>query len=187
MEKTLKRSLDKKWCVRFNTRHPEKDVYDGVVIHNGTSIVVIREFRDLAAEGIIGLPKRVLSGIRDGAFELCENEILRRSGEIRSAKPIKWLDEVNTVEELLQGLSKRKIWPAIEQVKRRDPALYVGPIFHMEKDACDIYSYDAAGAWEDINRIEFKNIFKIEFHSKYLNDFNEYMRAVEKPSRPVGF
>ena len=157
------------------------------MIHNGSSIVLIREFKDLSADGIIGLPKKSLAGIRDGAFELCENEILRRSGEIGSAKPVKWLAEINTVEELLHGLSKRKVWPGIEQVKRRGPALFVGPIFHLEKDACNIYCYDAAGNWEDIYRIEFKNIFKIEFESKYLNHFNEYMRAVEKPSRPVGF
>jgi hypothetical protein len=187
IEKAFKKSLEKKWCLRFNTNHPDKDAYDLVVIHIGKLIVVAREFRDFESGGIIAFPRKSLTSVRDGDFEICENQILRRSGEIKKAKSIKWLNNINTIRDLVCALSKRKLWPAVEQVRSGDFALFVGPIFHIEDKVFEVYCYDAAGNWEGGYGINFKNVFKIEFDSKYLNYFNGYMMANEKPLQPVGF
>ena len=47
------------------------------VVHLRRAFVVLREVRDFVVGGYILLPKRAISGIRDGELEACENEILR--------------------------------------------------------------------------------------------------------------
>jgi len=55
--------------------------------------------------------------------------------------------------------------------------LFVGPITAIEKKSFQIYCYDATGNWEDVYDIDYGNVFRIEFNSKYLSYFNDYMRA----------
>ena len=177
MRNAFQKSLDQRWCIRFLTHHPDGDAYDGVVLHLAKSIVVVREFRDFMADGILVFPKKSVASIRDGDLEVCKNRILRRSGEIKSVKRIAWLKDIDTVRGLLSDLSKRKIWPAIEELKGSESALFVGPITAIEKKSFRIYCYDAAGNWEDAYDVDYGNVFRIEFNSKYLNYFNDYMRA----------
>ena len=177
MRNALQKSLDQKWCIHFSTSHPDGDAYDGVVLHFAKSIVVVHEFRDFVADGILVFPKKSVASIRDGNLEVCENQILRGSGEIKSVKRIAWLKNIDTIKDLLSGLSQRKIWPAIEQLKEGESALFVGSITAIEKKSFTIYCYDAAGNWEDAYDIDYGNVFRIEFNSKYLNYFNDYMRA----------
>ncbi len=177
MRNALQKSLDKKWCIHFLTNHPEGDAYDGVVIHLAKSLVVMHEFRDFVADGILVFPRKSVVSVRNGDFEVCENRILKRSGEIKSVKKIDWLKNIHSVKDLLSSLSKRNIWPAIEELKDGKSALYVGPITGIKKNSFMIYCYDAAGNWEDAYDIDYRNVYRIEFNSKYLNYFNEYMRA----------
>jgi len=177
MRNALQKSLDEKWCIRFLANHPDGDAYDGVVIHLAKSFVVVREFRDFVADGILVFPKKSVASIRNGDFEVCENQILRRSGEIKSVKRIAWLKNIDTTKDLLSALSKRKIWPAIEELKDGESALFVGPITAIEKKSFTIYCYDAAGNWKDAYDIDYGSVFRIEFNSKYLNYFNDYMSA----------
>ena len=144
MKRTLQKSLDEKWCVRLTTSQPSGDAFDGVVIHIGKSIVALREYRDFQADGVLVFPKKSLAEVRDGELEVCENKIIKHSGEIRNINKMKWLADIDTVEDLLRVISKRKIWPAIEQIISDDSALFVGSIVEVKNKFFEIYCYDAA-------------------------------------------
>ncbi|MBK7994094.1 MAG: hypothetical protein IPK14_11925 [Blastocatellia bacterium] len=36
--------------------------------------------------------------------------------------------------------------------------------------------YDASGKWEKVYKINYDEVFRIEFDSKYCNRFNHYMK-----------
>ncbi len=177
MRNALKKSLDGKWCIRISTKHPDGEAYDGVVLHLTKSIIVVHEFRDFVANGILVFPRKSVASIRDGDLELCENKILRRSGEIKSARRIAWLRNIDTIKDLLSGLSQRKIWPAVEELKDGESALFVGPISEIKSRSFTIHCYDAAGNWTDAQGVDYRDVFRVEFNSKYLNYFNDYMRV----------
>ena len=176
MKRTLQKSLNEKWCVRLTTSQPSGDAFDGVVIHIGKSIVALREFRDFQADGVLVFPKKSLAEVRDGELEVCENKIIKHSGEIRNINKMKWLAGIDTVEDLIRVISKRKIWPAIEQIISDDSALFVGSIVEVKNKFFEIYCYDAAGQWEGTKNIDYKKVFRVEFKSRYLNYFNDYMK-----------
>lgn len=185
--KLLKKSFEKRWCVRINTNHPDGDSYDIVVLHIGKHVVIGREFRDFVADGLLVFPKNVITSIRDSELEICENAILKKSGEIKHAKRIRWLEKVDSAKDIATVLARRNIWPAIETVEKRNAYLYVGPIFHVGDDEVEIYCYDAAGNWEGSYSLDYRRVFRLEFDSKYLQHFNDYMMQGDKPGGPVGF
>ena len=65
--------------MRFKTRHPDGDNYDGVVIHIAPNFIVVREVVDFEFDGVQVLPKKVIRGFRDGKFEECGNAIMRQN------------------------------------------------------------------------------------------------------------
>ena len=70
------KSLAEQWLMRFKTKHPDGDNYDGVITHIKPAFVVLREEKDFELDGIIILPKRVIKGVRDGRYDRCCNQIL---------------------------------------------------------------------------------------------------------------
>jgi len=46
--------------------------------------------------------------------------------------------------------------------------------------------YDAAGKWEGAYNIDYKSVFGVEFESRYLNYFNDYMRPSYDPLQRAG-
>ena len=74
-------------------------------------------------------------------------------------------------------LAERDIWPAVEVVfTDGGSALYIGPILEIKKKHFSLNCYDAAGKWEKVYRIDFNEVFRLEFGSKYTEHFNNYMR-----------
>ena len=76
LEQSYRKSVEERWSMRFRTRHPEGDNYDGVIVHIGQHFIVVREEIDFEFDGIVVLPKKVIRGVRDGEFERCANKIL---------------------------------------------------------------------------------------------------------------
>lgn len=180
LAKKYKKSKDKKWSLRFKTHHPEGDRYDGVVTHIQKRFIVLREHMEFAFNGIVVLRKKVIKGYRDGKYERCANKIFRSSGNIKQAKSPRWLDNCESLKQVLEKLQKKDIWPSIEIIYNRDgktdTSFFLGKITRVGKKAFWIYHYDAAGKWEKEYKIRYDAIFKIEFNDSYSQHFNAYMR-----------
>jgi hypothetical protein len=173
-----RKSLDEKWCLRFKTRHPDGDIYDGIVTQIKSGFIVLREEEDFDFDGIIILPKKYVKGYRDGEYDQCCNEILRESGVLRKARSPSWLDAYETLPEVIRKLKRRDIWPGVEIVFNGDSetAFYIGPITRTADDYFYLRCYDAAGKWEKEYKLTYDEIFRFEIDSKYCNKFNAYMR-----------
>ena len=173
-----RKSLTKKWCMRFKTNHPDGDAYDGIVTHIKPRFIVLHEEKDFAFDGLVVLPKKNIKGFRDGAYERCFNEILRHSGAIKELRRVPWLRNADSIPRLIAALMQRDIWPAIETIDdaRTDSSFYIGPITGVFADRFTIMHYDATGEWDAEYELEFREVFRIEFGSKYCEQFNAYMR-----------
>jgi hypothetical protein len=173
-----RKSLDEKWCLRFKTRHPDGDSYDGVVTQIKRDFIVLREAIDFDFDGIIILPKKFIKGYRDGRYEQCYNEILRENGILRKTYSPKWLIACETLPEVMEELRKRDIWPGVEIIFNGDSetAFYLGPVTSATDDYFYLKSYDAAGKWEKEYKLAYDEIFMIELDSSYCNRFNTHMR-----------
>lgn len=171
-----KKSLEQKWLMRFKTIHPDGDAFDGIVIQNKKNFIVVVEFNNLELDGFVLIPKKVISGYRDLKFEICFNQIIRQNKEFGKIKIPQWIDECDSIQEVLLNLEKRKIWPAIEVIFDEDSAFFIGEIQDVQSDLIKFKSYDAAGKWAYVDTLLSEDIFKIEFNSRYCNHFNTYMK-----------
>lgn len=173
------KSLAEKWCMRFKTKHPDGDNYDGIVTHVKPHFIVLREEIDFELDGVIILTKRSIKGSRDGKYDECCNQVLRSNGALKKLRPVRWLDSCETIAQVIAAMMRRDIWPGIEiQSNREDEwAFYIGPITGVESEQLTLRCYDAAGRWEKEYTLQYEEIFRIEFDSKYCNYFNEYMKS----------
>jgi len=176
------KSKDEKWAVRFRTIHPGKQSYYGVVTHIARSFIVLRKTRDFDFDGVLVLPKRVVTGYRDGKYERCYNRILRFNGNIKKARTPEWLESCNSVPDILKQIKKRGIWPCIEDLFELDGKIetdfFIGPIVRIEDDRFWIHDYDAAGNWGEEYDIEFRDILRVAFNDRYSTEFNKYMKSL---------
>ena len=178
LELCYRKSLEGRWSMRFKTRHPDGDNYDGVILHIGEQFVVMREERDFEFDGLIVLPKKVVRGVRDGEFERCANEILRHNGELARLKVPSWIGRCATISDILVTAAKRRIWPGIEMLfNDGSTAFYLGPIESVSGEGFETRCYDAAGKWEKRYSLRWEEIFRVEIGSRYCTHFNKYMRA----------
>jgi hypothetical protein len=186
LKKKYQKSLEKKWCLRFKTIHPDGDNFDGVVTGIKPDFIVIREEEDFDFNGVVVLPKRSIRGYRDGKYDRCCNEILRETGTIDQARSPDWLNETESLREVISELAKRDIWPVVEALykKKTRSAFYIGPITKAGKDRFYLYYYDSAGKWQREYEIKYNEIFKIEFDTNYANRFNDFMRnrTIDSPA-----
>ncbi len=174
----FRKSMELQWAIRFKTRRPDGDNYDGIVVYRGRGFVVLREVRDLVFDGLVLLKTRAVRGFRDGKFEHCLNEILRQSGAMKELRAPAWLAGCPTIQDVLENLRRRAVWPAIEAVfEDGDSALYLGRIEGVYVEGVRMYCYDAAGEWEDYYRLTMDQIFRIAFDSQYCHVFDRYMRS----------
>ncbi len=179
-----KKSLTEQWALRFKTIHPDGDNYDGLVTHIKSDFIVIRAERDFEFDGVIILPKRVIKGYRDNRYDECCNKILRQNGQIGKLKTPHWLNNCDSIFDVLTAMQKRNIWPAVEMLRDegKDSAFYIGPLEGVYEDSFYLHCYDAAGKWEKPYYLTIANIFRIELDSKYCRHFNRYMKAVNPPT-----
>ena len=175
-----RKSLDENWCLRFKTRHPEGDPYDGIVTQIKRSFIVLREEQDFDLDGINIFPKKSICGYRDGEYERCCNEILRENGALRKARSPNWMNKCETLPDVIKELKKRDIWPGVESIFNgsSDTAFYIGPITCTADDHFNLRCYDAAGKWEQEYKLIYNEIFRIEIDSKYCSRFSAHMRKL---------
>ena len=173
-----KKSLTQKWSLRFKVKRTG-DNYDGVVMMIRPTFIVLQELTSFYFDGIIILPKKVISGYRDNQFDRCKNEIIRQNRAINKLSLPKWLQSCQSVPQILIEMMERGIWPAIESVSKDKPgsALYLGQVDEVGNVGLYIYCYDAAGKWEKEYYLSYQNIIKIELNSDYCKNFNRYMKS----------
>ncbi len=179
LAKKYQKSLTEKWCLRFKTKHPRGDNYDGVVLLNQPSFIVLQEERELEFDGVVILPKKIIKGCRDGKFERCSNEIIRQNGAIKKLRLPLWMIACQTIPQVLIELMDRGIWPGIEHLddEKTSTAFYLGPITGTGDTGFWLYCYDAAGKWEKEYFLNYQNIFKLEINSNYCKHFNKFMKS----------
>jgi hypothetical protein len=181
LSQKYQKSKDLKWSLQFTTYYPGGYNFDGVVTHIQKNFIVLRVQRDFVFGGIVVLPKKVIKGYRDGKVDQCFNEILRHSGNIKDAKSPHWLDHCTTLQQILERVQKKDIWPIIEILykldRKTETDFFIGKITRIEKDAFWIYDYDAEGKWQKEFQIRYDEIFRIGFNDRYSRYFNAFMRT----------
>lgn len=178
-----RKSLEQRRVIRLKTIHPKHKAFDGVVLHNGRNFIVLAELAQLEFDGLLVLPKRVISGCRDGAFEEVANQIVHMTGAIKGLKLPAWLGACVTLREALAAVHKRRIWPAVEILYNEDrfAALYLGPFTRISGTRLWQHCYDAAGEWEKEYGYTEYEVFRVELQSRYCRHFNRYMKTRPRP------
>ena len=173
LKKKYQKSLDEQWCMRFNTRHPDGDNYVGVVTHIKPKFIALAELRDFEFDGVEILPKKFIKGYRDSKYQKCANELIRENGEVSKLQPLEWLDECETIRDVITQLYEQGIWPGVERLY--DKGFYIGPITEVAKTYFALYCYDAAGYWESNYKLKYRDICRVNFGDRYGRNFNAYM------------
>jgi len=163
----------------FDYLHPDNDNYDGVITHNKLDFIVLREQKDFEFDGIVMLYKQFVKSIRDGKYERCANEILRYNGVIKKLRVPKWVSDCETMQQVFNMAKRRGIWLGVEIIfnEGNESAFYIGPITDADEKHFSIKCYDAAGKWEKEYQLDYAEVFRIEFDSKYCNNFNAFMKS----------
>lgn len=181
----LEKSKNDRWTIRLTSSFPAKDVFDGIVLHYSSELVIIHELRDFQFDGIVAINRKKISKIRDGEFEACENNIIRDSGTIKELSKIQWIKKKDTFRDLISEIMKKKIWPAVEMASKKSNGFYVGPITSVKQNMFSLFCYDAKGKWENEYDLEYNRIGKVEFKSRYTDFFNDFMKRKNPFSKTV--
>lgn len=179
LERKFLKSLHKQWVLRFSTIHPDGDHYDGVVTAIRPDFIIVCEETNWEFDGIQIFAKRAITDIRDGKYEACANRIVRGNDALSQVVMPGWLEACQTLNDVLQAVQQQEIWPAVETLSDNDQKdfFYLGPITKFGEHSFWIRSYDADGKWERQYEIDYSEVFRIEFGSRYCNHFNDYMRS----------
>jgi hypothetical protein len=172
----FRKSLRQKYCVRFRTNHPDQSDYDGIVTHIRPDYIVVREEYDFELEGIVVFSRKAVVACEERRCGKTFNEVLRHTGQMKDLKIPAWLDECCTFQDILGQLKKRRIWPAVEIVQKKDTWFLVGPITHVEENGSLIRGYSADGKWGRDYPINYRYLHCIRFGDRYTRHFNRYMR-----------
>lgn len=180
-----KKSFTKKWLVRLKTKHPDGDAYDGIVLKETKSFVVLALEKDFEFYSICILAKKYIRSFRDGKFEKCFNKILRFNGQIRKLKLPRWLSRCEEIENVFRAMKRRNIWPIVEILfnKNKRSDFYIGSIVGGNDKEVGIRSYNAAGDWEKEYVLNYNEILRIEFNDKYSKHFNNFMKTKRKQKK----
>lgn len=108
IEQALIKSKSKHWAIRLKSSFPDKDNFDGIVLHYSPEIIVIHEIRDFEFDGIVILNRNKIVGIRDDSFEKCENAIIRNDRTIKDLSKIKWIRNIGNFKSLLTKIIKKE-------------------------------------------------------------------------------
>lgn len=175
--KKYRKSLAKQWAMRFKTRLPDDDYYDGIVTHIKSKFIVLQEEIGFEFDGVEILPKKFIRGFRDGKYEKCSNKLIRESGEITKLQPLQWLDKCESIRAVIGQLYEQGIWPGIEWLcnNGKKSSFYLGPITAVKKKCFALHHYDGAGYWVKNYRFEYQDIGRIVIEDRYSRNFNAYM------------
>lgn len=165
--------------MRWKTRHPDGDTYDGVVVSLQRSFIIVQEELSFQFDGFQLLPKRSLKGYRDGLFEQTDNKVLKFHKETRAAGCPDWLKNCKSLSQVFDALRRRGIWPGIETLvaDEDDFEFFLGQITESTATEVRVLCYKATGEWEREFTIPYDQIFRVEILSTYCERFNEYMRS----------
>jgi len=150
---------------------------------NHKNLIILHEEENFELKGIVVLPRHNIKSLRDNKYDKCGNSILRHNGQINFLSRSRWIRQLKSIRQTIEELHKRRIWPGIETVTGNDSAYFLGPIVDTTQRSFNLHCYDAAGQWEDIYKITYKEVFAIEFWNAYTRHFNEYMRGTKRCSR----
>ncbi len=186
MNKKFKALKAAKDVVLIKTTHPDGTDFKGIILDDKKLFIVIREIKSFEADGIIVLPKKWITTIRNGKYEKCATEIFnanRQPGALddAGAEAIHWYADLTGLEEIIAYLKTEDIWPGIEVIYNDEASLYMGPVTDASENSFKLYCFDAAGKWEKEYELDYDEIFKIEIDSKYVSRFNAYMKTRPRP------
>lgn len=178
MNSKLKKSVEQQWVIRVRMKVPDDDCYDGIVLDLQKKYFVLQEEIAFEFDGIVVFAKKFVKGIRDNKFDACCNRVVRDNNQIDRVKLPAWLSKCNTISDILQSLYRKGVWPGIEVIydEGKETAYFLGPITEVNDAGVHIKGYDAAGKWEKEYFIEYVEISRIEINTKYVKNFNKYMR-----------
>lgn len=179
LSQVYKKSLNKKWLVRFITKHPDGDCYDGIVLKEAKDFIVIASENDFEFDGILILSKKFIKGFRDGKFEKCFNEIIRFNSQIKKIKLPTWLNKCQHIKNIFQEIKNHNIWPLVEIVfnKGKKSDFYIGLILGGNEKEVGVRGYNAMGKWEKEYVLDYNEILRISFNDKYSKHFNNFMKS----------
>jgi len=189
LDRKLRKSLDKRWSMRFRIIEFESDGLDGgddldgVVIHLNDDLVVLRIRRGLEFDGVVVIPRLLVRDWRDGSFEKAQNEILRYTGQISRARAPAWMVRCGSVADVVGALMRRRIWPYITMSVRnpKRTSHYLGPILERDGESFSLRCYGSCGVWQKPCRLRFNRVLRIRYDDAYSRNFNRYMKARRPP------
>ena len=179
LERKFQKSLDERWLLRFSTIDPSDPNADGVVVAIKPEFIVVCVERNWEFDGFQIIPKRSITGVRDGKYEACGNRIIRDNQSLDHVWLPPWIDACEDVEDVLHSMKQEEIWPIVEALydNNQQVTLYIGPITKFGTNAFWIRCYDAAGKWENQYAIDYTEVVSIEVGSQYARHFNAYMKS----------
>jgi hypothetical protein len=178
MNKSLNSFISTHQMIRLQTKHPDGTAFDCIPLMESKSMFIVMEMTSFEPDGFVVVPRKWLLKIRDGEIERTGNSVIQHDRTIADVpKCPSEFAGTKTLAELMSRLQATNIWPAIEIIRKRKGIVYVGPITKVSANSFRMHRYSASGEWLDETEIAYKDLFKVEIESRYIEHFNSYMRS----------
>ncbi len=179
LERKFQKSLNERWLLRFSTIHPDGGNYYGIVVAIRSEFIVVCDDSEFEFNGFQIFPKQSITEVRDGRVEACINRIIRSNQALETVTTPQWISECEGIVDVLHSIHRQDIWPIVESLyeNKQKTAFYIGPITKVGDHSLWLRCYDGDGKWEKRYELDYSDIFRIEFGSRYERHFNAYMKS----------
>lgn len=178
----LRKSLKEQTSVCIVESGRDGSYYRGIVTHISSVFVALHQIENLEFNGTVILALKDFNDVRDGTFSKVTDRILEQNREIKKQRPAAWLNDCETWQDLFLNLKRRRIWPSLEVVKKKDCWFLIGPILDVEEKGSYIHNFSGDGKWQkEPDPITYKYLHQVMFGDRYSKHFNRYMRTKGLP------
>jgi hypothetical protein len=160
---------------------PADVAFDAIVVRNAEDLCAVKLVRDFEEDGFSVIPRRQIQEVRRGQYEQCTDAVMKFVAGARAAPPPTWVAQAETLEDVFSTFQSEDIWPSVEVIYAKRTVVYIGKVVAVSSSAVTLQGYDAAGDWENPAELELDEIAKIDVDSRYLRNFNAYVRSKERP------
>jgi hypothetical protein len=160
---------------RFERKKISEIVIKGTVVAESENLILIHNVGDFEFDGYVVLRQRDLTQAGTSDWERHEEKIMRAEKlwqnppkSVRSLPLDDW-------RALLTAFIGKTV---IIENERKDDFL-IGPVVSCDERAVNLHQFDAAGAWENVERMLYRDITCVQFGDRYST-----IHARHLPPRP---
>lgn len=157
---------------------------DGIVVHCGDDVVIVRRIDAFEDDGIAVVPFERIEFIESGKSQSIFRKVMMNSVDSRGYRARGWISQCKNLVSFILTAVRSKYWIGIHAY---DPvhriAIYrVGKMTNFGGDMIYVESYRSDGVRNPMMTIMIENVLRVDVGTRYVYRFGRFIEGRKKNS-----